>query len=72
MTDQQTKIKIGFDVQTEDIRKANAQATQNQYFTFRRVSDKSDPAAWWHPGFNARHFVLMVQRWLEAQIRKGF
>lgn len=24
---------------------------QNQYFTFRRVSDKSDPASWQHPGF---------------------
>jgi hypothetical protein len=26
-------------------------ATQNMYMTFRRVSDKSDPDSWWHPGF---------------------
>lgn len=24
---------------------------QSQYYTFRRVSDKSDPKSWWHSGF---------------------
>ena len=27
------------------------------YMTFRRVSDKSAPASWWHPGFDARGFM---------------
>lgn len=27
------------------------------YFTFRRVSDKSDEQAWIHPGFGARNFM---------------
>ncbi|UXR28856.1 hypothetical protein [Bacillus paranthracis] len=25
--------------------------SQNTYASFRRVSDKSDPQSWWHPGF---------------------
>lgn len=32
--------------------KSYQKATQSQYFTFRRVSDKSDPMSWWHPGFS--------------------
>ena len=24
---------------------------QSQYYTFRRVSNNSDPTSWWHPGF---------------------
>jgi len=27
------------------------------YFTFRRVSDKSDPESWMHPGFGAHMFM---------------
>jgi len=27
------------------------------YFTFRRVSDKSDPHSWYHPGLEARKFM---------------
>lgn len=32
---------------------------QSQYLTFRRVSDKSDPLSWWHPGFSG---VKMAQQ----------
>lgn len=32
-----------------------AKATQSHYMTFRRVSDKSDPKAFIHPGIEARH-----------------
>lgn len=35
------------------ITKTYNNATQSQYMTFRRVSDKSDPNSWIHPGFNA-------------------
>lgn len=31
--------------------KSYQKATQSQYMTFRRVSDKSDANSWWHPGF---------------------
>lgn len=26
-------------------------ANQSQYYTFRRVSNNSDPLSWWHPGY---------------------
>ena len=32
-------------------RKKYEKAIQSTYVTFRRVSDKSDPKAFWHPGF---------------------
>lgn len=35
------------------ITKQYDKASQSQYMTFRRVSDKSDPDSWIHPGFNA-------------------
>lgn len=31
--------------------KSYKKATQSQYFTFRRVSNNSDPLSWYHPGF---------------------
>lgn len=36
--------------------KTYAQATQNQYKTFRRVSERSDPVKWLHPGIEANRF----------------
>ena len=35
--------------------KTYANSTQSQYMTFRRVSEKSDPRAWVHPGIEGRH-----------------
>lgn len=32
-------------------------ATQNTYFSFRRVSDNSDPLSWIHPGFVAKNLA---------------
>lgn len=32
--------------------KSYQKTTQSQYMTFRRVSDKSDPKSFWHPGFS--------------------
>jgi hypothetical protein len=37
-----------------------AKAAQNQYLTFRIVSDKSDPLSWWHPGRAAQPHVQFV------------
>ena len=31
--------------------KSYQNANQSQYFTFRRVSNNSDPMSWWHPGY---------------------
>lgn len=31
---------------------SNSNAKQSQYFTFRRVSNKSDKKSWWHPGYS--------------------
>ena len=31
--------------------------TRSGYFTFRRVSDKSEPLSWIHPGFSAHKFM---------------
>lgn len=33
---------------------------QQFYMTFRRVSDKSDPASWWHPGVAANPLIQAV------------
>lgn len=51
---------------------------QSQYFTFRRVGSKSDPASWWHPGFDGVHIAeslkgfaaSTVQGIVEANIRQ--
>lgn len=39
---------------------------RNEYMTFRRVSDKSDPLSWWHPGFVPKK--LMDKALEQAQI----
>lgn len=36
---------------------STSKETRGGYFTFRRVSDKSDPLSWIHPGFEARKFM---------------
>lgn len=38
------------------ISKTYEKATQSTYISFRRVSDKSDPASWVHSGIDARKF----------------
>ena len=35
--------------------KSYQNSKQSQYYTFRRVSDKSDPSSWMHPGFSGVH-----------------
>lgn len=45
----------------EGLQRKNISSTVNEnrggYFTFRRVSDKSDPNSWWHKGFDAHKFM---------------
>lgn len=42
--------------------------TESNYYTFRRVSDKSDPNSWWHKGIEAKK--LMNKALDVAQIDK--
>lgn len=50
--------------------KVNIASTEKEkrssYMTFRRVSDKSDPFSWWHPGFVPKK--LMEKALEQAQI----
>lgn len=47
-------------------------ATQNQYRTFRRVSDKSDPIKWLHPGIEAHRFFDVAAKRVERTSRMIF
>jgi len=50
--------------------KTYGKATQNQYTTFRRVSDNSDPNSWWHPGFQAKNLVERVAAYVRSQMER--
>jgi len=39
----------------------------NQYMTFRRVSDKSDPVAWLHPGIRAANLLADVEMFARSE-----
>lgn len=43
-------------------------AKQNQYLTFRVVSEKSDPFSWWHPGRAAQAHVQFVVNYCRPQV----
>lgn len=47
-------------------------AIQNTYFTFRRVSDKSDPSSWHHPGFPGIKAIEVVEPWARDTFTKVF
>ena len=63
----------------EGMRRAEKQyqrAKQGKYQTFRRVSSKSDPASWMHPGFPGIHALDVVrpfaQRTLDRTLANAF
>ncbi|MNW28251.1 hypothetical protein D3C74_50730 [compost metagenome] len=43
---------------------------QSAYFTFRRVSDKSDDASWKHPGFVGIKAIEEVEPWTRATFQR--
>lgn len=45
---------------------------QNQYVSFRMVSENSDPSAWWHPGFAPRRFAQEVGQFVDKQAAMVF
>jgi hypothetical protein len=53
-------------------RKKYDKATQSSYFTFRRVSDKSDPMSWWHPGFVGVKAISIVEPFAQSTFNKVY
>lgn len=49
--------------------KSYQKATQSQYFTFRRVSDKSDPNSWWHPGWKGTKIAESLMPYAEKTFK---
>lgn len=45
---------------------------QNTYFTFRRVSEHSDPNSWWHPGFEGVHAEKELKGYAEQTFKDMF
>lgn len=39
------------------VRNVDTRENRGTYTTFRRVSSKSDPSSWWHPGFPSYNFL---------------
>lgn len=54
------------------VRKHYEKATQSQYISFRRVSGKSDPSSWWHPGIAARNFTERLKSFVNDMIERIF
>lgn len=52
------------------VTKTYDKATQNQYYSFRRVSDKSDPSSWWHPGFPGIKAIDVVESYAEKTFKQ--
>lgn len=48
--------------------KTYQKSTQSQFMTFRRVSQKSDPSSWLHPGIKAVRIVPEVESWVQEQL----
>jgi len=47
-------------------------ATQNQYMSFRRVGQNSDPQSWWHPGFPGIKAIDVVEPYAKSTFEKVF
>jgi hypothetical protein len=52
------------------IEKKYKSATQNKYMTFRVVSSNSDPASWWHPGYEAHHIARGVGEYCKPAVEQ--
>lgn len=53
-------------------RKQYDKAVQSTYFTFRRVSDKSDPMSWKHPGFSGVKAMDVVEPYARKTFNQVF
>lgn len=64
--------KSGIYENIKKVTKTYDKATQNQYYSFRRVSDKSDPQSWWHPGFAGIHAIQEVEPYARRIFQQVF
>jgi len=48
-------------------RQKDPKTNQNSYFSFRRVSENSDPASWIHPGFVAKNLADLALSTLDIK-----
>lgn len=62
--------KAGIYEGMKKITKQYESTSQNQYMTFRRVSEKSDPQSWWHPGFVGIKAIDVVEPFAKDTFRK--
>ena len=51
------------------LQKTYKEGVQNTYLTFRRVSLKSDPDSWWHPGFKQIRILEKLAHYTETQLK---
>lgn len=64
--------KSGIYEGVKKISKTYDKATQNQYMSFRRVSNTSDPQSWWHPGFKGLKAIDIVESYAQDTFKKVF
>lgn len=64
------KHKTGIYEGIKKVTKQYDRAKQNQYVSFRRVSDTSDPSSWWHPGFAGINAVDEAERYAKDTFGK--
>jgi len=48
--------------------KSYGSRTQSTYMTFRRVSDKSDPSSWLHPGYSGANIFPDLERYVSSRV----
>ena len=52
------------------VQKTYEKATQSYYMTFRRVSTKTDPTKWRHPGWKAAHIFDDLENFTDRKIEE--
>jgi hypothetical protein len=52
------------------IQKDYGKTKQSQYYTFRRVSNHSDPLSWWHPGFGGVNIAQGLESFSETIFKR--
>lgn len=50
------------------VQKTYEKTTQSYYMTFRRVSTKTDPSKWFHPGWKGAHIFDDLERFTDDKI----
>lgn len=56
---------------TRIVKSYSGKTKQSTYVTFRRVSDKSDPKSWWHPGFPGIHLAKQLELYAKSALENN-